>query len=151
MSLKTWVSDQLHGLVGFSDSSMAEYVCNLAATERSASSLLSKLQAHAVSIDAECSHACLIARCCACQRTNSARDRVQCIPRPSVLSGKRHQGFKRRCCDLRLCSSGCALVHGTALLSVRADFPAEAPACLPALLGPRARRVCLVLMLLSDA
>ena len=44
MSLKTWVSDQLYGLVGYSDTNLAEYVCNLAASERSAHSLLTKLQ-----------------------------------------------------------------------------------------------------------
>ena len=41
--LKTWVSDQLHTLVGFSEANLADYVCGLANKQRSAQGLLSAL------------------------------------------------------------------------------------------------------------
>lgn len=42
--LKTWVSDRLHSLLGFSEGYLADYVCGLAGSEPSVSSLLSKLE-----------------------------------------------------------------------------------------------------------
>eukprot|EP00308_Calcidiscus_leptoporus_P000324 CAMPEP_0119379980 /NCGR_PEP_ID=MMETSP1334-20130426/54975_1 /TAXON_ID=127549 /ORGANISM="Calcidiscus leptoporus, Strain RCC1130" /LENGTH=1061 /DNA_ID=CAMNT_0007399645 /DNA_START=58 /DNA_END=3243 /DNA_ORIENTATION=+ len=45
MALKAWVSDQLHSLIGFSESHLADYVASLATTERSLSGLLTKLHA----------------------------------------------------------------------------------------------------------
>jgi pre-mRNA-splicing factor ATP-dependent RNA helicase DHX16 len=41
--LKTWVSDQLHTLVGFSEANLADYVCGLANKQRSAQGLLTAL------------------------------------------------------------------------------------------------------------
>eukprot|EP00966_Prymnesium_polylepis_P132060 3053963-Prymnesium_polylepis.1 len=42
-ALKTWVSDQLHGLLGYSQSYLADFVISLARKERTAQSLLGKL------------------------------------------------------------------------------------------------------------
>ena len=41
--LKTWVSDQLHTLVGFSEATLADYVCGMASKQRSVQGLLTAL------------------------------------------------------------------------------------------------------------
>ena len=43
--LKTWISDQLHTLLGFSDATTADYVCSVANQQRTAAGLLSALHA----------------------------------------------------------------------------------------------------------
>ena len=42
-ALKTWVSDQLHSLVGFSEGYLADFVCSLAFKQRTAAGLLGAL------------------------------------------------------------------------------------------------------------
>jgi pre-mRNA-splicing factor ATP-dependent RNA helicase DHX16 len=44
-SLRDWVSDQLHSLLGYSEGYLADYVTSIASTEVSAASLLAKLHA----------------------------------------------------------------------------------------------------------